>query len=82
MRKSVKKSLFDLSSNQHYGGLNRRFDARVRRLRSMGFYYDGETQIYYHPTTWNPKPKYGLHLMQIMHNDRRSWQDQLASLVR
>lgn len=30
---------FGLSSNQFYGGLNRRFDRRARRLRSLGYQY-------------------------------------------
>ena len=28
-----------LTSNQYYGGLNRRFDKRCRRLKQMGFKY-------------------------------------------
>ena len=33
------KNLFHLTSNQYYGGLNRRFDRRAKQLRRFGFKY-------------------------------------------
>lgn len=35
-----KKTLADLTSNQMYRAMNRRFDARVRFLRRFGFVYE------------------------------------------
>jgi hypothetical protein len=35
----MQKTKSQLTSNQYYGGLNRRFEARQRRLRKMGFLY-------------------------------------------
>ena len=75
-------SLYNLTSNQYYSGLNKRFDARVRRLHNMGFYYDGAKQTYYRRTRWATQPKYGMPLTKIMQCDRRSWQEQLASLMK
>jgi len=31
----------ELTSNEYYGGLNRRFDKRAARLRKLGFEYTG-----------------------------------------
>lgn len=33
-------NLNDLTSNQFYGGMNRRFDKRAKRLRKLGFNYE------------------------------------------
>jgi len=35
----MQKTKSQLTSNQYYGGLNRRFETRQRRLRKMGFLY-------------------------------------------
>ncbi len=35
-----RKSISELTSNQFYGGLNRRYDSRVKRLRQMGLVYN------------------------------------------
>ncbi len=75
-------SLYDLTSNQYYNGLNRRFDARVRRILGMGFAYNPDAKTYFRRNKWNCKSRYGLTLSQIMHCDHRAWNEELASATR
>lgn len=72
----------ELTSNQYYGGLNRRFDARIRLLRKLNFSYDRETRCYYSKHEhYRRKKLNGIQLAMVMHSDRRAWRERLAGLV-
>ena len=50
-----------LTSNQHYGGLNRRFDKRAKRLARMGYTYertDELGQAFFIPPVLNWRRRY------------------------
>jgi len=71
-----------LTTNQFYGGLNRRFEQRASLLRRMGFKYiavaDGVAaftrSLYFR--------NHCIAAATVMHADRRSWLDVLASNLR
>ena len=69
-----------LSSNQYYGGLNRRFDQRAKRLASVGYRYERieayGIAVFCRNTDYERKLR-TIPASAVMHADRRSWIDLL-----
>jgi hypothetical protein len=65
----------DLTSNQYYRGLNKRFDNRVKKLSRAGFYYDKEYNAFIPKKYKNKEAKFKEHYKisneLIMHADNR-----------
>jgi hypothetical protein len=77
--------LYNLTSNQYWGGLCKRFDKRVRLLAHMGYKYNNGWKS--HSTIWDNKnekmiPRITITGAQIMHLDNRAWNEFLADFVK
>ena len=79
--------LHDLTSNQYYGGINRRFDKRSKLLRKLGFEYmrieewgfavftRGKNHIYSRKNSTLP-------VAFVQHADQRAFIDGVRSALR
>lgn len=77
-----------MTSNQYYGGLNRRFDQRSALLRRFGFKYQSLVAI---PARTGGtmgifvRDRLGrvqmLPAAEVMHAERRAWRDTLATTL-
>jgi hypothetical protein len=72
---------FRLSSNQFYGGLNRRFDSRARRLASLGYRYTCSPfgAVFVRGSLWRLE---SIPAGLVMHADNRAFIDALRSPMR
>lgn len=83
-----RKQLSELTSNQYWGGLNRRFDNRVRLLHRLGIHYNQRANAWpskrtkYNLETRAMAPAWNMTAQFIMHADHRAWNEMLADLVR
>jgi hypothetical protein len=72
----------NLTSNQHYGGLNKRFERRAALLRRFGFQYrilaPGVATFYRRPY----HREYNVPAAAVLHADNRSWLDILDTLLK
>lgn len=59
----------NLTSNQYYGGINRRYDSRVKILLRAGFYWNKQKEMWQHKRHFNYKG--GIHNSVVMHCDKR-----------
>jgi hypothetical protein len=79
---NAKEQAMQLTSNQFYGGLNRRFEKRVALLVGFGFKYrivvPGVAVLERRPF-WKDQ---AIAAAEVMHACKRSWQDQLERLLR
>jgi hypothetical protein len=67
-----------LSSNQYYRGVNNKFKNRTKDMHKMGFKYDKEAVGWHHPAG-PQKPGERISNEFIMHADKRSFNDRVAS---
>jgi len=71
-----------LTSNQHYGGLNRRFEKRSRRLRSLGFRYqqvEGMNIAVFARLRSSSLKLAAIPVAVLHHADNRSWIETLRT---
>jgi hypothetical protein len=74
-----------LTSNQYYRGLNRRFEKRSRLLRRIGYRYQIipiRADLPKSPTTAVFVSRYGSRVIsasEVMHADTRAWRDELSA---
>lgn len=68
-----------LTSNQHYRGLNRRFDRRAALLSRFGFKYRQVAQGLAAFTRVRFGREMNIAAPVLMHADNRTWQDILAT---
>jgi hypothetical protein len=81
----TRKSLADLTSNEYWGGLNRRFDRRISILAKCGIRNVGGTGWASRREVWTDgqrKPYWVMSAQFVMHADHRAWNELLADLVR
>ena len=74
-------TMVTLTSNQHYGGLRRRFEKRSRRLRSLGFRYqqvEGMNMAVFARRRSSRKLA-AIPVAVLHHADNRSWIDTLRT---
>lgn len=76
-------AVYNLTSNQYYGGLNRRFSRRAALLHRVGFSFDKEANGWFHPR----RERYGRKCWRIPaallhHADNRAWYDILRDATR
>lgn len=75
-----------MTSNEHYGQLNERFDERAALLRSKSFTYqhceilNNPVAVFVKPTPSQRKPTIVLAAF-VMNADARSWDDKLAEVA-
>jgi hypothetical protein len=67
--------LNELTSNQYYGGLNRRFANRLDTIRRMHFRWNRETNEWYREE--HRKDKHCIAATFVMNADKRAWLDEL-----
>jgi hypothetical protein len=71
--------MYNLTSNQYYGGLNRRFDRRARLLTRLGFVSNlVETDLRVFTRTRHAR-KVNIPAAVLTHADNRAWHEVLAS---
>ena len=76
---STMHASYNLTSNEFYGGLNKRFDRRIRRIvRSTKLRYDKDKHAY----ASDVRPSRFLSFTTIMYSEKRVWQDELARVLR
>jgi len=81
-------SLHDLTSNQYWGGINRRFDKRIKLLYKIGIKFDHESVGFPSKATkWDFEqerivPRWILRSSTMMHLDNRAWFEMLRDLLR
>ena len=68
----------ELTSQQYYGGLNKRFDKRCALLVRAGFRWDGEIPGFRHPRFCYRNTL--ITTTFIMHSSKRAWLDSLRIL--
>lgn len=86
MNNTQRKSTADLTSNQFYGGMNRRFEKRAALLRNVGFVYtaaydaDGNRLplAMFTRKGWRYRAQV-IAASEVLHADRRAWREMLAS---
>lgn len=61
----------NLTSNQYYGGINRRYDKRINILIKAGFVHDRQTNFWCHKTNVRLKNCGRIHNSEVMHCDKR-----------
>lgn len=75
-----------LTSNQHYGAINRRFDRRAARLKSLGFRYERIEQfgiaVFIRGTREIDVKKTTIPASTVAHADNRSFIDILSATCR
>lgn len=76
-----------ITSNQYYGALNRRFEARAKLLKRFGFKYERleshAIAIFTRPSTRHTgRPPVTIPAAVVMHAPRRSWLDTLDHELR
>lgn len=77
-----------LTSNQYYGGLNRRFDKRIRLLHRFGFRYridkiGTETfGVLYRKNPFNPHREQCILASELLHSHNRVFRDELRAVLR
>lgn len=79
----------NITSNQRYGGLNRRFEKRAALLRRFGFVYIvaniGEEKnaatfgVFTRTPFWRSQ---AITAAEVMHADRQVWIDELSRFLR
>lgn len=74
------KAIYDLTSNQYYGGINRRCQNRLELLRKIGFEYDAEAHGWFHPRGDRVRKGWRMPMCMIQHADKRSFFDTLKSM--
>lgn len=77
--------LANLTSNQYYRGLNRRFDRRAKRLRQLGFVYrDGGMGFAVFSRMKGANPKFHTHIPACLLSsaDNRRFYDAVVSACR
>lgn len=76
--------LANLTSNQYYRGLNRRFDKRAKRLRQLGFMYrDSGMGFAVFSRMRHPNPKFHIHIPALLSSaDNRRFYDAVESACR
>jgi hypothetical protein len=70
----------DLTSNQYYGGLNRRFDKRAALLRRFGFAYEVVGQVAIFSRTRRCR-RSEVPAALLSHADKRAWREALRSIL-
>ena len=71
-----------MTSNQYYGGLNRRFDNRAKLLRRLGFSYAQIDDLGFAVFTRKRRYKVANIPAVVLHAaDRRLWHDTLRSAL-
>lgn len=71
-----------LTTNQRYGGLNKRFDNRASRLRALGFEYVRIEQFgiaVFAPQNQHRRKRDTIPASAVMHASAAEWIDILAS---
>lgn len=84
------KTAYERTTNEHYGGINNRFDRRARVLRRLGFTYHRLPELGFavfkrgEPIVMRTKtiPCKAIPASTVMHADTRSWFDALKGLVK
>lgn len=79
------KGMKQITSNQRYGALNRRFNARARTLCTRGYRYLvlATSDAYKAPTTAVfVRASIAISASEVMHADRVAWVDTLARALR
>lgn len=71
-----------LTSNQHYKGLNNRFDRRAARLRQLGFAYRSLVPGIACFTRMRMAREQNILAATAMHADQRTWHDQLRLVLK
>ena len=74
-----RKSIGELTSNQYYGGLNRRFDKRIRLIRKFGF-VGVPRQPFYARRVFGTDQT--IHCSVLLHSHNRVFHDKLRELLR
>ena len=70
-----------MTTNQRYGGLNRRFDRRVALLRRFGFKYSTPVPGIAVLTRMRYGRPTNVAASEVMHADRDTWVDRLTTLL-
>ena len=68
----------DLTSNEYYGGLNRRFNKRAARLRKLGFEYEATKYNGAFFTRKRMGRMASIPAATLHHADNRAWFDKLS----
>lgn len=78
--------LQSLTSNQYYGGQNRRFDRRAKQLRKFGFRYERIAEldfaVFVRPQRFNPNRKQAIPTAFLFVADNRAWNGKLEEFLR
>jgi len=63
------RKIDNITLTQYYKGLNNRFDNRIKKLIKLGYlYFKEEVQF-----KVRPSQIYGISNSQVMHMDKRAW---------
>ena len=89
LRQSKRKPVSQLTSNEYYGGLNRRYDNRASLLVRLGFvikFFPGEKSDV---RVWcRIRPRSGgdrqdtIQTSTVLYADNRAWRDTLCHILR
>jgi hypothetical protein len=76
------KNMSELTSNQFYGGINRRHDKRARLLTRLGFKFDTEKFGWYNPRRSHLRNNFRIPPSLLQHAHNRAFYETLATLAR
>jgi hypothetical protein len=72
-----------MTSNQYYGGLNKRFDTRFALLHKCGFRrHDEFPELLIRPNGTNPKSAHRITTDLVMNASNRVWIDHISLVLR